>query len=142
MQVDTGAERLHAFIGEKKKSYQIWTSANLFSLFDMTMKIAKKGVQKAAAKQIDPSKILDLLAKPGFISSTFNRLQTKSHVISMVTNTKKATSSFDNSAYYKDCGFCNVPFFCDIVNIDQCTSVDCRRYALLAGIWRRVLRER
>ena len=141
LQVDTGAARLHAFIGEKKKSYQIWTSHDFTSVFDLTMKTLKKGVQKEAAKKIEPKKILDLLVEPGFISATFNRLQSKNHVISMVTNTKRATSSFDNSAYYKDCGYCNVPFFTDLVSIGRCSSSYCRRHILLAGIWRRVLHE-
>ena len=138
-QVDTGADRLHAFVGEKKKSYQIWTSKHMFSLFDLQMKTAKKGVQKAADKKIEASQILDLLTEPGFISATFNRLQAKNHVIYHVTNTKRATSSFDNSAYYKDCGYCNVPFFTDLPNIERCSSADCKQYKLLAGIWRRVL---
>ena len=141
LQVDTGAARLHAFIGEKKKSYQIWTSHDFTSVFDLTMKTAKKGVEKEAANKIEPQRILDLLVEPGFISATFNRLQSKNHIISMVTNTKRATSSFDNSAYYKDCGYCNVPFFTDLANIARCTSSYCRRHTLLAGIWRRVLHE-
>ena len=139
--MDTGAARLHAFIGEKKKSYQIWTSHDFTSVFDLDKKTLKKGVQKEAAKKIEAKQILDLLVKPGFISATFNRLQSKNHVISMVANTKRATSSFDNSAYYKDCGYCNVPFFTDLVNIGRCTSSYCRRHILLAGIWRRVLHE-
>ena len=81
--MDTGAARLHAFIGEKKKSYQIWTSHDFNSVFDLTMKTLKKGVQKEAAKKIEPQKILDLLVEPGFISATFNRLQSKNHVISI-----------------------------------------------------------
>ena len=141
LQVDTGAARLHAFIGEKKKSYQIWTSHDFTSVFDLDKKTLKKGVQKEAAKKIEAKQILDLLVKPGFISATFNRLQSKNHVISMVSNTKRATSSFDNSAYYKDCGYCNVPFFTDLVNIGRCTSSYCRRHILMAGIWRRVLHE-
>ena len=140
-QVDTGAAKLHAFIGEKKKSYQIWTSHDFTSVFDLTIKTAKKGVEKEAAKKIEARKILDLLVHPGFISATFNRLQSKNHVISMVTNTKRATSSFDNSGYYKDCGYCNVPFFTDVVNIGRCTSPYCRRFTLMSGIWRRVLHE-
>lgn len=141
LQVDTGAAKLHAFIGEKKKSYQIWTSLDFKSVFDLDMKTLKKGVQKEAAKKIEPQKILDLLVEPGFISATFNRLQSKNHIISMVANTKRATSSFDNSAFYKDCGYCNVPFYTDLANIGRCTSSYCRRHTLLAGIWRRVLHE-
>ena len=108
----------------------------------MTRKTLKKGLMKDAAQKLDTGDLLDLQIEPGFISSTFNRLQTNKHLISMVKCSKQATTSFDNSAYYKDCGYCNIPFFCDIVNIGKCTSLDCKRYKMLASIWRRILIEK
>ena len=95
----------------------------------------------AAALLIPTPKVLDLLCEPGFISTKFNRLQAKNHMISMETTTKPATSSFDNSAYYRDCDLCNVPFSCKIHNIKKCESIDCKCLKVLAGIWRRLLHE-
>ena len=77
----------------------------------MSRKTLKKGLMKDAAQKLETGDLLDLQIEPGFISSTFNRLQTNKHLISMVKCSKQATTSFDNSAYYKDCGYCNIPFF-------------------------------
>ena len=143
---------IHAFLGEKKKSYNLFLSKNaewtldydqhekmppkdLLDLLDR--KTLKKGVPARAAERISTKDLLALISKPGVVKADFQKLQSKNHMIHMIHQEKVATNSFDNSAFYKDCNMCNVPFDCDLKNIGKCTSIDCEKNRLLVKIWHR-----
>ena len=143
VKVDTAEAVIHAFIGEKKKSYQIYTNQNISEVTDLDLdrKARKKGVPPLAVAKVDDKQLLDLTCRPGRIEVEYNRLQTKSHSIKMVHQAKSLTNSFDNGSYYKGCGNCTVPFHCTLRNISKCQSIDCIRVRLLVDIWRRLLNE-
>ena len=155
---------IHAFLGEKKKSYNLFLSKNQSWVLDfdepglngktqekvipertapkdlldlLDRKTVKKGVPAKAAERISTRDLLALIDKPGVVKADFQKLQSKNHMIHMIHQEKIATSSFDNSAFYKDCNMCNVPFDCDLKNIDKCTSIDCEKNRLLVKIWHR-----
>ena len=143
VKVDTGENIIHAFLGEKKKSYQLYTDMEVSSVNNITKmerKTVKKGCPAPAASKIKNKDLLSLIQKPGILKAKFRRLQSKKHIISMIHQEKQISTSFDNSAYYKTCGLCNVPFFCSLKNIKICDSVDCRRSNLLVNIWHRVIK--
>jgi len=143
VKVDTAEAVIHAFIGEKKKSYQIYTNQSTSEVteLDLERKARKKGVPPSAVEKVEDKQLLDLTCEPGQIKVEYNRLQTKSHSIKMVHQVKSLTNSFDNGSYYKDCGNCTIPFHCTLKNISKCQSVDCVRIRLLVDIWRRLLTE-
>ena len=146
VKIDTAEKVIHAFLGEKKKSYNLFLSKNtewvsddrlspgdLLDLLDR--KSAKKGLPAKAAARISTKDLLALVGKPGAVKAGFKKLQSKNHIISMIHQEKMATNSFDNSALYKDCNMCNVPFDCDLKNIAKCTSIDCKKNKLLCKVW-------
>lgn len=143
VKVDTAEAVIHAFIGEKKKSYQIFTNQSISEVteLDLERKARKKGVPPSAVAKVEDKQLLDLTCEPGQIKVEYNRLQTKSHSIKMVHQVKSLTNSFDNGGYYKDCGNCAIPFHCTLKNISKCQSIDCIRIRLLVDIWRRLLTE-
>jgi hypothetical protein len=116
VKVDTGTDLIHAFLGERKKSYQLFTDKtsptfnNVFALDRKTLK-KKKGCPKGAASKLKTNYILGLIKKPGILKAQFKKLQSKRHIISMRKQEKRVSSSVDTSAFYKSCGLCNVPFF-------------------------------
>ena len=67
------------------------------------------------------------------IKTEFKKLSAHKHKIEMISN------SFDNSAFYKTCGICNVPFHCTIKNIEICEDINCKLQTLLVSIWNRLL---
>ena len=144
VKVDTAEAVIHAFIGEKKKSYQIFTNDTISEVADLFMerKARKKGVPSAAVTKVKDKQLLDLTCEPGLIHVEFNKLQTKSHSIKMIHQVKSLTNSFDNGSYYKNCGICTIPFNCNLENINECQSIDCDRIKLLVDIWRRELNEK
>ena len=155
--MDTADAIIHAFVGEKKKSYQIFTNQSVSEVTDLDFekKICKKGesfdkcncidhkiktgVPHDAAAQVNSEAILRLVKEPGMIQVEFNKLQAKSHSIKMIHQTKSLTNSFDNGSSYKDCGICSVPFHCTLENITECLSVGCMINSLLVDIWIRLL---
>jgi hypothetical protein len=141
VKVDTSDEIIHGFIGEKKKSYQIYknNSVSSVNIDEITRKIVKKGCPKKSMKQLKDKDILGLIKSPNIMKANFNKLQSKTHKISMINQTKRVSSSFDNSAFYKSCGICNVPFFCDIKDVSTCKSVECKKSKLLIDIWSKVV---
>ena len=140
VKVDTADEVIHAILAEKKKSYQLFTD-KLVSQVAQTTKLKrksrKKGCPKRAAKGISNKDILSLKKRPGVIKVSYNKLQAKRHKISMINQTKVVVNSFDDGAFYKDCGLCNIPFNCSIPNIETCTSPDCKLNKLCIDIWSR-----
>ena len=141
VKVDTGTDIIHAFLGERKKSYQLFTdktSPTVNSVYDLDRKTVKKGCPKGAASKLKTNDILGLIKQPGILKAQFKKLQSKRHIISMIKQEKRVSSSFDNSAFYKSCGLCNVPFFCTIKDIEICQSIDCRQNNLLVNIWHRL----
>ena len=102
VKVDTADAVIHAFVGEKKKSYQIFTNQSVSEITDLDFdrKLCKKGesfgnmylywsynltgVPHAAAAQVENEAILSLLQEPGMLKVEFNKLQTKSHSIKMI----------------------------------------------------------
>lgn len=142
VKVDTGSDIIHAFLGEKKKSYQLFTDSSVSSINNINnliRKTVKKGCPKRAASKLKTKDILGLIKKPSILKAQFQKLQSKKHIISMIRQEKKISSSFDNSAYYKTCGLCNVPFYCTLKDIDKCDSIECRRNNLLVNIWYRLV---
>jgi hypothetical protein len=145
VKVDTGEQIIHAFLGERKKSYQLYQNVDKYSRVDLTMlkrKIVKKGCPSRAANQIENKDILGLIKSPGIIKANFNKLQSNKHMINMIKQTKSVSNSFDNSAFYKSCGICNIPFNCTMKDIKVCKSSDCQLSKLLVDIWFRVINEK
>ena len=145
VKVDTSDNIIHAFLGEKKKSYQLYTSTkdnpliSFSSVNEMRRKTIKKGCPQRSAKDIKDKDILSLIKNPGIIKANFNKLQSKKHIISMIHQQKNVSNSFDNSAMYKSCELCNVPFHCTLSSIEICDSIDCQRDRLLVNIWYRLV---
>ena len=140
VKIDTAENIIHAFLGEKKKSYNLFLSKSEIDVFDLDRKSAKKGCPAGAAKKLETKDLLSLIDKPGIVKAEFKKLQSKNHIISMIHQEKMVTNSFDSSAYYKDCNMCNVPFDCDLESIHKCTSADCMKNRLLVKIWHRILK--
>ena len=142
VKVDTSDDIIHAFLGEKKKSYNLFTSnSQIIQDLKLQRKTVKKGCPQPAAKQIKDKEIIGLqsLQKPSIIKTHFNKLSVHKHKIEMISTTKAVSNSFDNSAFYKTCGVCNVPFHCTIDNISLCTDTNCKLQSLLVSIWNRLL---
>ena len=59
----------------------------------------------------------------------------------MIGGSKTASTSFDNSAYYKTCTLCNVPFHCTLEDVKLCKSIECDLNKLLVDVWYRILNE-
>ncbi len=142
VKVDTGADIIHAFLGEKKKSYQLFTDSSVSSvnnIENMKRKTVKKGCPVRAASKLKTKNILGLIKEPNILKAKFQKLQSKKHIISMIQQEKKVSNSFDNSAFYKSCGLCNIPFHCDLKEIEKCDYIDCKRNKLLVNIWHHLL---
>ena len=144
VKVDTADQVIHSFIGEKKKSYQLFMNDSLLevtNVCEMKRKTVKKGCQHKSAEQISTAQLLNLIRKPGVIKAGYSKLQSKNHKIQMIGGSKTASTSFDNSAYYKSCNLCNVPFFCTLEDIKICKSAECDLSKLLVDVWYRLLIE-
>lgn len=141
VKIDTGAKIIRAFLGEKKKSYNLFFSKNdeQVGCTDLDRKTTKKGCPGAAAEKLVTKDLLGLIKKPGTVRAGFNKLQSKNHIISMIHQEKMVTNSFDSSAYYKKCNMCNIPFDCDLKHKSLCKSIDCEKNKLLVKIWHRNL---
>lgn len=155
VKIDTSDAIIRAFLGEKKKSYNLFLSKNAEWVSDplqkgypaeaafknlldlLNRKTLKKGLPGKAAERISTKDLLALIGKPGVVKADFKKLQSYQHIISMIHQEKMATNSFDNSAFYKDCNMCNVPYDCDLKDISKCTSIDCEKNRLLVKIWHR-----
>ena len=135
VKVDSGSEVIHSFLAERKKSYQYFTSHSPRVVKNMRRKILKKGCDRRAAKEIRNKDLLRMVKGPSVVKAKMNRLNAKAHVIRMIQQEKSVANSFDNSAFYKDCGLCNEPFSCSIPNIEHCDSLRCKRNRLLADMW-------
>ena len=145
VKIDTAEMAIHAFLGEKKKSYNLFMSKSVDVVYDVkqdsadiNIKATKKGCPASAAKKLRTKALLGLIIEPGIVKANFNKLQSKKHIISMLHQEKMISNSFDNSAFYKDCNMCNVPFNCSIKKIRKCRSVECQKNKLLVKIWYRV----
>ena len=141
---DTGAKCIHAFLGEKKKSYQLFMNDSLNEVRDiygMERKTVKKGCQHKSAEEIKTVQLLNLIRSPGIIKAPYTKLQSKNHTINMIGGTKTVSSSFDNSAFYRSCNLCNVPFSCTLKDIKKCDSIDCDLSKLCVDIWHRLISE-
>lgn len=141
VKVDTAEHVIHAFTAERKKSYQLFMNTEVRNVEDLKLerKTVKKGCPVSMASKLEDKNILTLLKKPDYLKTSFNKLQSKNHSIRMINQKKKVSSSFDNSAYYKNCGLCNLPFNCTLTNFEICTSVNCDRNRILINIWHRIL---
>ena len=140
VKIDTSEMVIHAFLGEKKKSYNLFMSKSVHSVDSMELyiKAIKKGCPASAAKNLRIKALLGLIINPGIVKAEFKKLQSKAHVISMLQQEKMVSNSFDNSAFYKDCNMCNVPFDCSIRKIHKCRSIECQKNKLLVKIWYRI----
>lgn len=141
VKIDTAAEVIHAFLGEKKKSYNLFMSKSAHAVFaptELDIKAIKKGCPASAAINLRTRALLRLIIEPGILRAEFKKLQSKQHIISMIRQEKIVSNSFDNSAFYKDCNMCNVPFNCSIKKIRKCRSIECRKNKLLVKIWYRI----
>ncbi len=141
VKVDTANDVIHAFLGEKKKSYQLFTSQSTsnININNLARKTVKKGCPNKTASKIQTKDILRLYKKDEILKMYFRKLQSKKHIISMIQQEKTVSSSFDNSAFYKTCGLCNVPFYCSLKDIQRCDSIECFRNKLLINIWYRIV---
>ena len=144
VKVDTGEKVIHSFLGEKKKSYQLFMNdslENVDQVCNMNRKTVKKGCPQKSAEQISTAQLLNLIRKPSVIRAEYTKLQSKNHVIEMIGGSKTASTSFDNSAYYKTCTLCNVPFHCTLEDVKLCKSIECDLNKLLVDVWYRILNE-
>ena len=141
VKVDTAEKVIHAFTSERKKSYQLFMNTKVRNVesLELERKTVKKGCPTAAARKLEDKNIVSLLEDPECLKASFNKFQSKNHSIRMISQTKQVTCSFDDSAYYKDCGLCNIPFNCTLSDSEICTSVNCDRNRILTKIWSRVL---
>ena len=135
VKVDSGSDVIHSFIGERKKSYNYFLGDSPRVVKNLRRKILKKGCDRQAANEMRNEDILRMVKEPSIVKAKFNRLNAKAHVIRMIQQEKSVTNFFDNSAFYKDCGLCNVPFHCSLPNIEHCDSLRCKRNRLLADMW-------
>ena len=142
VKVDTADNIIHAILAEKKKSYHLFTDKSVSQVANaikLSRKDTLKGVKKAAVHQMTNKQILELKGKPpGIIKVNFKKLQAKRHKITMIKQTKTASNSFDDSAFYRNCDLCNIPFNCTLPNAEICTSLDCKLNKLLIDIWARL----
>ena len=162
LKVDSGPSIIRAHIVEKKKSYSSYleqydaSSTTLHKpkrkntkigepersavkLKRLKRKNTKKGCPSRSAKKLKDSEILGLIQKPGVLNATFRSLRSNKHLISMIQQDKSVSNSFDNSAMYRSCNLCNVPFNSTLPNIALCASVDCKLNRLLVDIWYRIV---
>ena len=141
VKVDTAEKVVHAFTCERKKSYQLFMNTKVRDVegLELERKTVKKGCPGGAARKLEDKNIISLLKDPGCLKASFNKFQSKNHSISMINQKKQVTSSFDDSAFYKNCGLCNIPFNCTLSDSEICTSVNCDRNRILSKIWCRVL---
>ena len=141
LKIDTAENVIHAFLGQRRKSYNLFLSKNPESVFDISetsldRKDVKGGCPASAAKKLSTKDLLGLINKPGIVKAKFQKLQSKNHMISMIQQEKMVSNSFDGSAFYKDCNMCNVPFDCN-PKIKKCKSVDCEKNRLFVKLWHR-----
>ena len=149
LKVDSGTSIIRAHLVEKKKSYSSYvepydatdplTSPHLTTLHKLIRKNTKKGMPARSAKKLKDSEILGLIRNPGVLKAKFRSLRSNKHLISMIQQEKNVTNSFDNSARYRSCNLCNLPFNCTLANADICSSSDCKRNRLLVDIWHRLV---
>ena len=143
VKVDTAERVIHAFTGERKKSYQLFmsNSSKTVDLAGLSRKTVKKGCPETQAKNLSDKEIVGLLKEPTVLKTSFNKLQTKNHIIKMINQKKQVSSSFDDSAFYLSCGLCNIPFHSTLDKNEKCNSVNCDRNRILTNIWIRVLEQ-
>ena len=142
LKVDSGSSIIRAHLVEKKKSYSSYLEkyeAALTTLQNLVRKDTVKGMPARSAKKLKDSEIIGLLRKPGILKAKYRSLRSNKHLISMIQQEKNVTNSFDNSAKYRSCNLCNVPFNCTLPNVDICSSSDCKRNCLLVDIWHRLV---
>lgn len=142
LKVDSGASIIRAHLVEKKKSYSSYLEkyeSTLTTLQNLVRKDTVKGMPARSAKKLKDSEIIGLLRKPGILKAKYRSLRSNKHLISMIQQEKNVTNSFDNSAKYRSCNLCNVPFNCTLPNVDICSSSDCKRNRLLVDIWHRLV---
>lgn len=141
VKIDTAEKVIHAFLGEKKKSYNLFMSESdhdLITSMELDIKAVKKGCPASASKKLRTKALLGLIIEPGILTAKFQKLRSERHTISMISQEKMVSNSFDNSAFYKDCNMCNVPFDCSIRKIHKCRSIECQKNKLLVKIWYRI----
>ena len=138
VKIDTGVKKMRAFLGTKKKSYQLYLNDEEEVSIEKLLRVAKqKGIPARAALRLSNKEILELFKKPSSMSTEFRKLSSKKHVISLIKQSKSVSNSFDNSAYYRSCGLCNMPFNTTLPDEGICKSVDCERVKLLIDVWYR-----
>ena len=139
VKIDTGVKKMRAFLGTKKKSYQLYLNDEKdgMSIETLIRKAKQKGIPARAALKLTDAEILRLFKKPCSMSTEFRKLSSKKHVISLIKQSKSVSNSFDNSAYYRSCGLCNMPFNTTLPDEEICKSVDCERVKLLIDVWYR-----
>ena len=142
MKIDTAFRKILAFLGSKKKDYQLYMEAEgdggggVCSLDKITK---KKGVRNAEANQIGDKRVLRQLRKASSTVVSYRKLESRRHVISLIKQKKTVSNSFDNSAYYRTCGLCNIPFNTTLKDENICKSVDCERAQLFIDVWYGIL---
>lgn len=162
LKVDSGPSIIRAHIVEKKKSYSSYLeeydassttlhkskskntkkgklARSVVKLKKLKRKNTKKGCPARSAKKLKDSEIIGLIREPGILKAKFRSLRSNKHLISMIQQDKNVSNSFDNSAMYRSCNLCNVPFHCTLPNISVCASVDCKLNRLLVDIWHRLV---
>lgn len=162
LKVDSGASIIRAHIVQKKKTYSSYLepydetcatpnkpkcgntkkgkrTRSAKELKRLQRNNKNKGIPASAAEKLTDSEILELPLKPGVLTARFRSLRSNKHLISMIQQDKNVSSSFDNSALYRSCNLCNVPFNCTLKNIGLCVSAECKRNRHLAKIWHRLV---
>jgi hypothetical protein len=140
VKIDTGVKKIRAFLGRKKKDYRLYLDeGGVQDLQDLQNETTLKGCQAGAARDISNKKMLEIVSgTPSTATASFRKLASKRHVVSLIKQTKSVTNSFDNSAYYRTCGLCNIPFNTSLPNEKICKSIDCERNRHLIDVWYRI----
>ena len=91
MKIDTAFRKILAFLGSKKKDYQLYMEAEgdggggVCSLDKITK---KKGVRNAEANQIGDKRVLRQLRKASSTVVSYRKLESRRHVISLIKQKK------------------------------------------------------
>ena len=118
---------------------RIKTNTKSKSIHSLDKISKKKATRNSEANKIGDVHILRQLKKATTTVASYRKIQSKKHVISLIEQTKTVSNSFDNSAFYRTCGLCNIPFNTTLEDEKICSSIHCERAQNLIDVWYRRL---
>ena len=95
VKIDTAENVIHAFLGAKKKCYNLFLSKSVDGIFapnedsmGMDRKTVMKGIPFKAATKLGTKELLRLINNDGKVNVSFKKLQSQQHKISMLQQEK------------------------------------------------------